>query len=122
MTFAQTPAQVSVGEDFTKVVGKTLAAGSWAVVATANSSVAIGSFAGDRMTTVECELRNGSNFIGRASSRHFVPDGQTGATSLPLNGGAQVPLGGGEVSLWCRSPLFDFVDAQLMLMKVGGFS
>jgi hypothetical protein len=74
------------------------------------------------MTTVNCELRNGANFIGGTSSRQFIPDGQTGATSLSMNGGAQVPTGGGEVSLWCHSQLPDFADAQMMLMKVGGFS
>jgi hypothetical protein len=42
-----------------------------------------------------------------------------------MNGGAQVPAGGGDVSLWCSSQFGsnERVEyAQMMLVQVGGFS
>jgi len=45
------------------------------------------------------------------------------AVSLTLNGGAAVPAGGGEVSLWCQSQGGATVkQAQMMMIQVGSFS
>jgi hypothetical protein len=79
-------------------------------------------FGGDENVDVSCQLRNGANFIGGATDRIFISQNDLGKTSLSMNGGAQVPAGGGEVSLWCMSQIEGAVDAQIMLLKVGGFS
>jgi hypothetical protein len=56
--------------------------------------------------------------------------------SLSMNGGAQVPRGGGHIVLWCRyqggpgpadntnprpEPGGPIAAGQIMIMKVGGF-
>ena len=101
-TFAGTPNPVTLNADgsFTKVLGKVLPAGSWAITATANMTS--GFSAGDTIRDSSCELRNSSgNFIGGATDRRETPSGQQTRMSLSMNGGAQVPANG-EVSLWCR--------------------
>jgi hypothetical protein len=106
-----------------KVASKTLAAGSWAVVATVNSSSGFYFAGGDHNADMGCELRNGADVIGHATDRRVYPEGATVKRSLSMNGGAFIPAGGGEVSLWCTSQGIDYVaDAQIMMMKVGGFS
>ncbi len=47
-----------------------------------------------------CELRNGSGYIGGATDRRGIAGRRHTSVSLSMNGGAQVPAGGGEVSLW----------------------
>ena len=41
-----------------------------------------------------------------------------------MSGGAQIPDGGGDVSLWCSSQIgtggVEF--SQIMILKIGGFS
>jgi hypothetical protein len=41
-----------------------------------------------------------------------------------MNGGAQVPTGGGEVSLWCRHQgNYGSLDStQIMMIRLDGFS
>lgn len=105
------------------VLSKRLPAGSWAIVATANTTVGQGNFGGDRIADAHCELRNGASVIGGATDRRFLPADDKVKRSMTTNGGAQVPARGGEVSMWCESQLDDYVDsAQMMLMQVGGFS
>jgi hypothetical protein len=110
---------------WTKVVSKRLPSGSWAVVATVNTGAHDGSFGGAEETTrdLACELRNGDAFIGGATDRRVIPV-EDAKTSLSMNGGAQVPTGGGEVSLWCKSQMYsEWVNqAQIMFLQVGGFS
>lgn len=70
-----------------------------------------------------CVLRNTAGFIigdgdARASDFHFF--------SIALNGGAIIPEGGGEISLWCRKLGSTDVQgelwgAQMMTLQVGGF-
>jgi len=74
--------------------------------------------------TRACELRSGTSYVGGATDRRVIPISDTVKVSLSMNGGAQVPPGGGEVSLWCQSQNVDFfVDyAQMMMLQVGGFS
>jgi Collagen triple helix repeat (20 copies) len=121
-TFAIT-SDVTLGDDvFTKVTSKTLPTGSWVVVATANLASAT-PFDGDRITTVQCELRSGANVIGYAVDRRVIPDDESVDVALAMNGGTSVPDGGIEVSLWCASQLgSDIAAGQLLFLQVGGFS
>jgi hypothetical protein len=123
-TFAFAPPEgVNIsGGTFEKVASKNLPAGSWAIVATANTDAG-GYGAGDAITDAVCELRNGFNFIGGATDRRVVRLPNTVKRTLSMNGGAQVPAGGGEVSLWCTGMPFETVTyAQMMMIHVGGFS
>lgn len=108
---------------FVEVASKNLPEGSWAIVATANLEV-IGPFTGDFVRDTSCELRSGTSYIGGATDRRVIPGNDTVKVSLSMNGGAQVPPGGGEVSLWCQSQNVNFfVDyGQMMMLQVGGFS
>ena len=119
-TFAGPPNPVPLsGFSFRKVVGKNLPAGSYAITATANmhSDTVVAEASG---VTV-CELRNGSGYIGGATDERWYREDVTTSVSLSMNGGALVPAGGGEVSLWCRG----FVTvgyAQMMMIRLDGFS
>ncbi len=120
-TFAGTAGgSVVIFDTFEEIVSKNLPAGSWAIVATATLSSP--SFVDDAVTSSSCELRNGTGFIGGTTDRRAMPAGDHYQVSLSLNGGAQVPPGGGEVSLWCVSQHIQNVTAQMMMLQVGGFS
>jgi len=123
-TFAFTTVHVALPEAFTKVVAKNLPAGSWAIVATVNTSAFGPISGGDNIRDVNCELRNGADFIGGATDRRAIPVDDHVYRSLSMNGGAQVPAGGGEVSLWCNSQggTETVQHAQMMMIQVGGFS
>jgi hypothetical protein len=85
-----------------------------------------GSFGGDdRIIDASCELHNGNGFIGGATDRRTLKNLDTAKRSLSMNGGAQIPAGGGEVSVWCKSQFgaSETVDSgQIMMTRVGGFS
>ena len=122
VTFAGTGKQ-ELPEDGTivKRVSKNLPAGNWAIVATANFSTLF-YYGNDPFEgTTRCELRNGADVVGFADDRRLV---QTDVhVSLSMNGGAAIPAGGGEVSLWCGSQFGGFIEnAQLMIMQVDSFS
>jgi hypothetical protein len=123
-TFAGNPSPVTLNFDdsFTKVASKVLPAGSWAIAATANTTASPGTAAAGN-ADLSCQLRNGNGFIGGATDRRFIAAGQPGKRSLSMNGGAQVPAGGGEVSLWCASQSIEEVDSsQMMIIRLDGFS
>ena len=110
-----------------KITSKTLSAGSWVVFGIANMSSDNGTIAPHRDTNgdAHCQLRSGNDFIGGATSRELLTaDDNIGKRSLSMFGGAQVPVGGGEVSLWCM-PQFgsnESVDgALIMAVELGGF-
>ena len=110
---------VLLGQSFTQVASKNLPAGSWAIVATVNT-IAIGQFAGGDVITDE--LRSGTAFLGGATDRRVVPEDDDVQRSLSMNGGAQIPAGGGVVSLWCRSQGLEYATySQIMMTQVGGF-
>jgi hypothetical protein len=122
-TFVFTTQEIVLGENMTRVLSKNLPAGSWAIVATGNMEVGHTSFGGDRILTTACELRNSAAIIGSAVDRRLVPDDDFATVSLTSNGGAAVPAGGGEVSLWCQSQIGATVtQAQIMMLQVGSFS
>lgn len=113
-----------LGDTFTKIAGKNLPAGSYAIAATAN--IRVNNFDGVRDAV--CELRNGSGFIGGGTDAREALLNNHVSISLSMNGGAQVPAGGGEVSLWCRyqgvSPdlFIASVDyGQMMIIRQDGF-
>jgi hypothetical protein len=111
------------GDVLRKIVAKNVPAGSWGVVATVNTWVECGGFCGATISDVYCELRNGSGFIGGAHDRRTNTQNQDIRRSLTMEGGAQVPSGGGEVSVWCSGNWADKVTGALMMMiQTGGFS
>lgn len=117
------PVELPANDVWIRVVSKTLPAGSWAATATVNSTVYGPLASGTTNRDLSCELRNGNAFIGGATDRRAIPADEIAKTSLSMNGGAQVPAGGGEVSVWCRSQRIETVNqAQLMILQVGGFS
>ena len=122
-TFASAVGQL----DFNNVLGqwgrKDLPAGSYSVVATVHLWVG-GPSAGDRVGTAYCELRNSAGgFMGGATDRRVVPEDDRIDRSLTINGGVQVPAGGGDVSLWCRSQFGndEHIESQLMITRLDGF-
>ena len=110
-------------DQLTEVTSKHLDAGSYALTASVSLDES-GVFGGDRILDLGCELHNGDAFIGAATDRRVLPDLDKVTASLSINGGAQVPAGGGDVSLWCRSQLgIGFVNsAQVMILRIGGFT
>jgi Collagen triple helix repeat (20 copies) len=112
---------ITDSDAFVKVASKLLPRGSWAIVATAN--ITNSQISRDFNSDTACELRNGAGFIGGARDRRVTPEGEFSMVSLTMNGGAQIPPGGGEVSLWCsRQDGGVLENAQMMIMQVGGFS
>jgi hypothetical protein len=106
---------------FKKVNSRNLPAGSYAVVATVNLDVFPGG-AGTHVTSAICELRNGTGVIGGATDRRLRPDGDSVFRSMTMNGGAQVPAGGGEVSVWCLTQDgIETVYTQVMFIRLDGF-
>ncbi len=105
-------------------MSKTLQPGSWAVVATVNSTAPDVHIGADLVAVdLVYELRNGSSFIGGATGGGVVPNTGEAKRSVSMNGGAQIAAGGAEVSVWCRSTERDDVNyGQMMLTRVGGFS
>jgi hypothetical protein len=127
-TFALTTAQADVNENLTKVLSKNLPAGNWVLNASANISIADNRFEpivgsnDDIAVTSRCELRSGANVIGSAHDRRVLLTDGFVLLSLSMNGGAAIPEGGGEVSLWCAGQLLTNVNqAQMMIIQVGGF-
>jgi hypothetical protein len=125
-TFAGISGPIVLGSEygFVKVMSKTVQPGSWAVVATVNST-APDVHIGNELAAVDlvCELRKGSGYIGGATGGGVVPNTGEAKRSLAMNGGAQVPAGGGEVSVWCKTTDRDDINyGQMMLTRVGGFS
>ena len=99
---------------------RVLPEGSYALIATIDLRVV--KQPDDHLQDAYCELRNGVNFIGSATDRRVVPEEQSVTRELTVTGGAQVPVGGGEVSLWCKTSQFDESSrAGIMIIKIGGF-
>ncbi len=125
VAFAGPAASVVLGLEMRKVAGKNVPAGSYAISATANVRGETPCFGTcDTYRDVTCELRGSdNNFVGGARDRRMFHDqGSVVWRSLSMNGGAQVPSGGGEVSLWCNTDGFEAVEyAQMMILRVGSF-
>jgi hypothetical protein len=122
-TFAGSTNAFSLSSGFTKISSKTLPAGSWAAVATANSIASFPNASGG-FSDFTCELRNGNSFMGGATDRRYMQPDAITKRSLSLNGGAFIGAGGAEVSLWCLSQTGGEVVAssQIMLIRLDGFS
>ena len=121
--FAPVDDSAAMGDALVKVASSTLAEGNWAVNAAVrmrganhDASVPEGVFG-------HCELRNGSGVIGFGDlwgAANF-------SGYLVMYGGAAVPVGGGEVSVWCNDGDSDSDDTvgvdggSVMAIKVGHF-
>jgi uncharacterized protein YjbI with pentapeptide repeats len=107
-----------------KVASKNLPAGSYALIGTANTTAfAWSPFGSTHLKNAVCELRNGGGFIGGAHDRRVIPNGDTVFRSLTMTGGAQVPAGGGEVSMWCRGQGDETVNyGHIMVIRLDGFN
>jgi hypothetical protein len=117
---------VTLGAEMQKVLGRNLPAGSYALIATANLRTNTPCFTScDIYRDATCELRDtANNFLGGAKDRRLLHD--TGAVvwrPLSMNGGAQLPAGGGQVSLWCNSEggTTTFEYGQIMIIRTDGF-
>jgi hypothetical protein len=109
---------VYLGASFVEVAGRDLPAGSYAISATASTDKTVGTVS----TTTTCDLRNGTAFIGEA----FVSDTEKGTKqTLSMNGGAQVPAGGGRVTLQCKNDGVGVAArvkyAQMMIIRLDRF-
>jgi hypothetical protein len=106
---------------FKKIATRNLAAGSYALIATVNTSSGF-PVGEDANFIVICELRNGANFIGGAHDRRVSPQADDVFRTLTMSGGAQVPAGGGEVSVWCKGNGLEQVDyGHMVILRVDGF-
>lgn len=112
---------VSVGDAFTRITGKTVPGGTYAVVATGNIDTPIGFGGHEIVGDAVCVLRNGSTQIGIAPDRRTTGVDQFATVSLASNGTATVPAGGAEVSLWCRYQGGRALgDGQIMIVRTDG--
>jgi hypothetical protein len=111
---------VAVGDAYTKITSKTLPAGSYAIVATANI-LGPGFFAGTHYNDTACELRNPSGqFIGGARDRREFVSQQNFTLSLSMNGGATLSSSG-EVGLYCRFQAGGATgDGQMVIIRLDG--
>jgi hypothetical protein len=120
-TFAGPPGNPTYGSSMTKMTGKSVPGGSYAVIGTANLNLS-SPFDSDSTSSTSCELRNGGVFIGGALDRHTNLEDTSNSVSLTMNGGAQVPGAGGEISLWCRGDGGgQWGYGQIMMIRLGGF-
>lgn len=112
----------SFGGPFKEVVAKNLPPGSWAIVATVNTTSHPNAGGSENITDMSCQLRNGDAIIGGATDRRITPGADIAKRSVSMNGGAFL-RGGGRVGVWCFTQFAETVDqAQMMMMRVGGFS
>jgi len=108
---------VNVGDTYTKIIGRTLPAGNYAIVATANLERSF--FGGTHVQDTLCELRNASGqFIGGARDRRDF-NADTYTVSLSMNGVAQLS-GTGEVGLYCRAQDGAVGDGQMEIIRLDG--
>ena len=70
-TFGNLAGGTVLGDSFTKVGGKVLPAGSYAIFAPANTTGGQ-AFGGDRVNDMVCEIRNGNSNIGGAADRTMM--------------------------------------------------
>ncbi len=113
---------------FERVVTKDLPAGSWTIVATVN---AVSEQAGTapQLTGMSCEIRNLANeYLGGAADRRQAPPHGFVKTSLSINAGIHLQTDTiHAVNLVCApekdgsSILPQRLDAQVMILQVGGF-
>jgi len=125
-TFAfGSPGTLGVTADLVKVASKTLPEGSWMVFGTATiRSPAFFGLEALVIRDTSCQLRSGADFIGGTTDRRLIDPDDNTIASLSMNGGAQIAVGGGEVSMWCGfQDRGGFVlSAVLTILQIGGFS
>jgi hypothetical protein len=109
---------------FVQVLAKTPPAGSWEVFVDVNLTV--GNTVNFGSNTVSgdayCNLMSNNTVIGAATNRTNIPPGELAKRTFTIFGGAIVPTGGGEVSLWCASQFgsAEFAEsAAIMAVSLG---
>jgi hypothetical protein len=109
-----------VDDAYAKVTSKTLPAGSYLIVATANIS-ADPFLSGTHVGDTFCELRNPSGqFIGGARDRRQILTNENNTISLSMNGGATLSSSG-DVGLYCRFQDGGGVaDGQMAIIRLDG--
>lgn len=122
-TFALAAPGTPVLEVMTMVASKILPEGSWAMIGSATIENSLFAPLGTEVVrTTACELRNGASFVGGAIVRDLYSGEEKIQASLAMTGGAVVPAGGGEVSLWCsRQGGGDLLLGQIMIMSTTFF-
>ncbi len=127
-TFAgQGNVQLDNNDQFTTIVTRNLPAGSYAIAATANIQTANTVNVAEGSYEAFCELRNHSGaFIGGGRDRRHSPFNAPSTMSLSMNGGVQIPAGGGQVGVHCKyvdGTTFSNTlgDAQMMIIRLDGF-
>jgi hypothetical protein len=104
---------------FRQVVAMSLPAGSWVIQATAQITYPV-FIDGDGNVSARCQLRHGASVIGGAEDYRSVFEFADGKAAIPLNGGAFIASGTGEVAVWCDSGQA-LAGAQVVATQVGGF-
>lgn len=118
--FALGTSATNTADSFTKVTGKNVPAGDYAVVGEAEVP-STGPFEGDIVRDSACEIRGGSVVVGGTSERQVTPDEELTRSSLSMNGISSLP-GGGEISLWCRyqGGGAGLSNGQLLIIRLDG--
>jgi hypothetical protein len=112
---------VSVGDAFTRITGKTVPGGTYAVVGTGNVDTPAGFGGHEIVGDTVCVLRAQSTQIGIGRDRRTTCVDQFATISVSMNGIAQIPAGGAEISLWCRyQGGFAAGDGQIMILRTDG--
>jgi hypothetical protein len=122
-TFASAVGQLDPNNQMGQWGLKFVPAGSYSVVATVHMWIG-GASNGDRVGTAYCQLQNAEDaFIGGATDRRVVLEDDRIDRSLTITGGAQVPAGGGFISLHCQSQFGndEHIETQLMVTRLDGF-
>ena len=96
-----------------------LPAGSWVIQATAQVTYPV-FIDDDGNHSARCQLRHGASVIGGAEDNRAQLEDRQVRAAIPLNGGALIATGTGEVAVWCDSP-GALAGAQMIAVQVGGF-
>lgn len=109
------------GINYEQILTKNLPEGTYAFIATVHMNSTY-----TDVRRFACELRDGGTVLGGAASAYAFLEGgnlRTGTETLTLNGMAEVPALGTDISIWCvnsGSAEGTMSGAQLLILKIGG--
>lgn len=121
-TFGSGSGPVGSGGVYTLIASKLLPEGNWAIQANVHLFYG-GCFQSECDEQADCQLRAAAATVIGAGVDSRVFKGE-GHAMMPLNGGFSVSPGATvSTEVWCRGAAGgDTADAQIMAIKVGGFS